>query len=149
MPAVAILRLFAKLFLAFGSRAIKGDVKKCGLGNWIKNRYNKDCLPKPVHFVVRACWKIIGKPIQKLSLGLLARWQGFATPANWEWKINLLLGLHEEGTVKLCGRLIQPGTCGFENDASEKSLSRSRATVFCLKTGVTGLDEHATHDWPD
>ena len=96
--------------------------------------------------MVRACWKIVGKPIPKLSLGLLARWQGFATPANWEWKINLLLGLHEEGTVKLRGRLIQPGTCGFENDASEKSLSRSRATVFCLKTGVTGLDEHATHD---
>jgi FkbM family methyltransferase len=75
----------------------------------MRERYSKHRLPKPFHHMARLCWKIIGKPILKIALIWLARRQSFTTPPNWDWKINLLLGLHEEGTVKLCRRLIRPG----------------------------------------
>jgi FkbM family methyltransferase len=75
----------------------------------IKERYSNDRLPKPFHHMARVGWKIVGKPILKIALVSLARRQNFTTSPNWEWKINLLLGFHEEDTVKLCRRLIRPG----------------------------------------
>jgi FkbM family methyltransferase len=75
----------------------------------MKERYNRVRLPTPFHHMARVCWKMVGKPVLRILLVLLARRQTFTTPPNWDWKINLLLGLHEEGTVKLCRRLIRPG----------------------------------------
>lgn len=87
---------------------------------WIRNlvklreRYSGNQLPMPLHRVARACWKMVGKPIVNASLDSMSRRQQFFTTPNWEWKRNLLLGLHEEETVKLCGRMIKPGMTVFD-----------------------------------
>jgi FkbM family methyltransferase len=75
----------------------------------MRERFSRDRLPEPFHSIVRACWKTFGKPIVKIGLVSVAKRQNFTTPPNWAWKSNLLLGFHEEDTVKLCRRLIKPG----------------------------------------
>jgi FkbM family methyltransferase len=95
----------------------------------MRERYNKHPLPKPFHHIARVCWKIIGKPILKLSLVSLARRQSFTTPATWEWRINLLLGLHEEETVDLCTRLIKPGMTVFDIGAHVGYFTRLYAKL--------------------
>jgi FkbM family methyltransferase len=90
----------------------------------MRDRYSNYRLPRPMHYVVRACWKMVGKPILRLSLVSQASRQGFATPPNWEWKINLLLGLHEEETVKLCTRFIRPGMTVFDVGAHAGYFTR-------------------------
>jgi FkbM family methyltransferase len=107
---------------------------------WVRNlvklreRYSGDRLPKPLHHVARACWKTVGKPVVKASLNSLSRRQRFSTPSHWEWKMNLLLGLHEEETVKLCARLIKSGMTVFDIGAHVGYFTR----LFSDLVGAAG-----------
>ncbi len=58
------------------------------------------------------------KPLLDVATILLARVQGFNFPGKsaWkrEWKLDMLLGLYERGTVALCARVIRQGTIALD-----------------------------------
>ncbi|HXJ81565.1 MAG TPA: FkbM family methyltransferase [Candidatus Methylomirabilis sp.] len=79
----------------------------------IRARYLRRALPGPVHGLARAAWKVGGKPLLGIATSLLERAQDFHFPAKsgWklEWKLDMLLGLYEKGTVAACAKSIRPG----------------------------------------
>ncbi len=70
-------------------------------------------LPGALHELARVAWRVGAKPLLNSVTVLLARVQGFNFPrkSSWkrEWKLDMLLGLYEKGTVALCARMIRPG----------------------------------------
>ena len=83
-----------------------------------RERYTQKPLPKPIHGIVRASWKVGVKPILKIVTMVLAKTNGFVFPRGWEWKWefkrDMVLELYERETLVLCRRIIKPGMTALD-----------------------------------
>jgi hypothetical protein len=104
----------------------------------IRERYAQQPLPKPIHGIARASWKIGVKPILKIVTMVLAKTNGFIFPRVWEWKWefkrDMLLELYERETVVLCRRMIKPGMTTLDIGAHIGYFTR----LFSMLVGTEG-----------
>jgi FkbM family methyltransferase len=103
-----------------------------------RERYTQQPLPKPVHGIARASWKIGVKPILKMVTMVLAKTNGFVFPgvqkSPWELKRDMLLELYERETVELCRQMIKPGMTVLDIGAHIGYFTR----LFSMLVGTEG-----------
>lgn len=108
----------------------------------MKERYSRERLPEPLDTAAWVCWKVLGKPIVKISAGLLAKSQGFTFPQNWEWTVKSLVGLYEQETVDLCVRVIKSGMTVIDVGAHVGYYSRLFAELAGPQGEVYAFEPH-------
>jgi FkbM family methyltransferase len=104
----------------------------------IRSRYLRRTPPGPLHDLARAAWRAGGKPFLVIATRLLEQAQGFHFPrkSGWklEWKLDMLLGLYEKGTVMACAKAICPGVTVLDVGAHIGYFTKR----FARATGVEG-----------
>ena len=103
-----------------------------------RERYVQQPLPKPIHGIARASWKIGVKPILKIVTMVLAKTKGFVFPRGWEWKWefkrDMVLEWYERETVVLCRRILKPGMTALDIGAHIGYFTR----LFSVLVGTEG-----------
>jgi FkbM family methyltransferase len=108
--------------------------------------YTQQPLPKPVHGIARASWKIGVKPILKIVTMVLAKANGFVFPRAWEWKWefkrDMVLELYERETVMLCRRIIKPGMTTLDIGAHIGYFTRLFSMLIGKEGKVYAFEPH-------